>query len=261
MRRSKATEGKMPPHDEVDTSDTSFEDKDTIIRVVAQALYKVAVENAEQSVSGLSIPSQDIYRAFKEALAATDRAAAIAIFALVEDLLMHFLKMQLNPDIKGGHKALFEGSGILSTASSRITLAASLYWIHAETYNDLNILRQIRNTFAHRIQAQSFLDKPIIDYIASMSKRETGWTEAVQKLETGNVFLKSDDAFDARTRFLVRALHLIRDLCEEMSLYPAARSHRVSPDHIFNCDQDQVPAKFQELYKVLATLYLELTVV
>lgn len=97
----------------------------------------------------------------------TDRAAAILAGSYLEVLLESLLKSTFvnDPVVE----ELFKGSGPLATFSSRISFSYALGLIDGEVYRDLNIIRRIRNHFAHNIQNASFEDASIRDRCGELS--------------------------------------------------------------------------------------------
>ena len=89
---------------------------------------------------------------------AEDRSAAIFASAVVEYNLKHFLLVHL-PNAGNKYKGkerfqdkLFKEGGPLDTFASRILMAHLLGIIDRETYDQLEIVRQIRNVFAHAFE-------------------------------------------------------------------------------------------------------------
>lgn len=97
----------------------------------------------------------------KEIEGASDRAAAIVSCAFLDDYLQQILKSYLTEDSESANKKLYGNNGPLSTFSSKITLSYRLGLISQFEYKQLNILRTIRNLFAHDVSANSF-DAPNI---------------------------------------------------------------------------------------------------
>jgi len=77
----------------------------------------------------------------------TDRAAAVLGAALLDVRLEDVFRAKL----AANHDALLGRSGPLATFSSRINLAFALQWIDQDTALDLNVIRDIRNDFAHHL--------------------------------------------------------------------------------------------------------------
>lgn len=89
----------------------------------------------------------------------SDRGAAVLVGGFVENFLGVFLK-SFFVDPKIGNE-LFGAMGALSTFSQRIALARAFGFISQRSYDDLNLIRQIRNHFAHHPLDTSF-DSPEI---------------------------------------------------------------------------------------------------
>jgi len=83
----------------------------------------------------------------KQLMGESDRGAALVGAAYLDELLARLFKAKLF-DQKISEE-LLSGYGPLSSFSARINMAYCLGWIGPETYRDLNLLRKIRNEFAH----------------------------------------------------------------------------------------------------------------
>lgn len=97
----------------------------------------------------------------------SDRAAAILTGSYLEVLLEKLLRTKFiqSPVVED----LFKGNGALSTFSSRIALCFALGYIEETTYRDLNLVRKIRNHFAHNIANASFEDSEVRSRCAELS--------------------------------------------------------------------------------------------
>jgi DNA-binding MltR family transcriptional regulator len=220
---------------------------------VTAAIYGVAVKAAEEDATKCEIPVEAITAAISEAIGAPDRTAAIVIFALIDDLMIAFLSKHMNPQIRGGLDTLFERNGILSTAHGRITLSAALNWIDKSTYQDLHLLRDIRNKFAHRVALRSFAHDPIRGYIASLSRR----ADAIYKTEVTE--FRPQESLSARELYLLRALSVVDAVCFDFTHLPAARLHRVNPQDMFKGGEfDAVPEGLQNLNRATARFFLQI---
>lgn len=216
------------------------------------AVYGVAVKAAEKEAAAYDIPLEVITAALSEAVGAPDRTAAIVVFALIDDLMITFLSKNLDPGIKGGLATLFERNGILSTAHGRITLSAALRWIERGTYRDLNLLRDIRNRFAHHVAIRSFTDNSIRGYIASLSKR----ADAIYKTDEAELFRPIEN-LSARELYLFRAISAVDGVCMDLTHLPAARLHHVNPRDMFKGGFEAAPEPLQNLKRVVARFTLQ----
>ncbi len=84
----------------------------------------------------------------------TDRACAVLGGAYLDAALESLFRRCLS-SLK---KELLEYPGPLSSFSSRIRVAYSLSWIDTSIYDDLNIIRGIRNDFAHSFDHELCFD-------------------------------------------------------------------------------------------------------
>lgn len=102
--------------------------------------------------------------AFYEALEAdlasqSDRSLAILGFSFLDSMLRGLLEAWFIDAAKKA--ALFEGTGPLSTASAKIALAHATGLISDDERRDLDLLRKIRNKFAHEHAQGSFNTDPV----------------------------------------------------------------------------------------------------
>ncbi len=90
---------------------------------------------------------------------ASDRSCVIVAAAYIDELLEYLLKNFLySPSSEKEDKDLFSGYGPLSSFSSKILLSYRLGLISNYEYKTLQIIRKIRNTFAHDISKESLLE-------------------------------------------------------------------------------------------------------
>lgn len=101
-------------------------------------------------------------RTFDEVFKQTDRASAIVSSALLEELLERLLLAYLvdNVSVK---RDLFEGISPLSTMSAKINLAYYLGLLEQGEFEDLKLLKKIRNDFAHSFEGINFETQRIKD--------------------------------------------------------------------------------------------------
>jgi Mannitol repressor. len=101
-------------------------------------------------------------RTFDEVFRQTDRASAIVSSALLEELLERLLLAYLvdNVSVK---RDLFEGIAPLSTMSAKINLAYYLGLLGQNEFDDLKLIKNIRNDFAHSFEGINFETQRIKD--------------------------------------------------------------------------------------------------
>ena len=85
-------------------------------------------------------------RALKER---SHAGVAIVGAALVEEEVLRALITKMRALSRTMHKRLFDGYGPLSSFSGKIDVAYALGIVTKETYEDLTIIRRVRNQFAH----------------------------------------------------------------------------------------------------------------
>jgi DNA-binding MltR family transcriptional regulator len=85
----------------------------------------------------------------------TARGAAIAATAYLDLLLRAVLEKHMRP-FPDLHDKLFENRGALQDFSARIQIAFAFKVIGTGPYNDLCIMREIRNAFAHSAESFEF---------------------------------------------------------------------------------------------------------
>lgn len=89
----------------------------------------------------------------------SDRSCVIVAAAYIDELLGYIFKLFLSsPSSEKEDKELFSGYGPLSTFSSKIVLSYRLGLISNYEYKTLQIIRKIRNSFAHDISIDSLLE-------------------------------------------------------------------------------------------------------
>jgi DNA-binding MltR family transcriptional regulator len=102
--------------------------------------------------------------AFAEAIAMftkqTDRGCALVAAAWVDDALAAYVRAVLRPEQQLADQ-LFQSEGPLGTFSSHIKIAYMLGLIEQYEYKDLEIIRSIRNEFAHVRQNLRFTTQHI----------------------------------------------------------------------------------------------------
>lgn len=107
-----------------------------------------------------SIPSFDLNAFSGPFRAESDRACAVLGAALLDARL----ESLYNRRLRCFTDELLSNNGPLGTFSARIRVARALAWISDDVQYDLNLIRTIRNEFAHNFDhALSFADQSIAD--------------------------------------------------------------------------------------------------
>ena len=108
----------------------------------------------------LPVPSFDLNAFSGPFRSESDRACAVLGAALLDARL----ESLYNRRLRCSKNELLSGSGPLGAFSARIRLAHALAWISDDVQYDLNIIRSIRNEFAHNFDHElSFSNQSIAD--------------------------------------------------------------------------------------------------
>lgn len=134
-----------------------------------------------------------------ELLSQSDRGAAVLGGAYADTVLGEALKSKLRdlnlPNKETLHKRLFRHYGPLSTFSARIDMAFALYLIGENTRHDLDIIRDIRNDFAHDLE------------VGSPDKGLTFLSESVAA-RCNNLWFPKNDYYAKHSTWLGKEAHL-----------------------------------------------------
>jgi hypothetical protein len=238
-----------------------------IVDRVAEAMYLSAVQGARDHVASRSLPTEKIQTVFEDSFKASDREAAIVIFALVDDIATEFFREKLTGTVSGGIDQTFlSGNGILASAYNKILLLAGLEWIRGEVYNQLRFMRRVRNEFAHHVEYKSFNQSPIRDYIDAMSETEGPAfqalrdhvlsveyaTEPSSKKEVAEAIL--NERITSRAKFLARSALAVGSMVQDLAIIQAAIRHRVDPRSIAGHGFDEQPENVKALLRTVARL-------
>jgi hypothetical protein len=90
----------------------------------------------------------------------SDRGLALVGASVIDDKLSAILKSFL-VDCKARSKLLDEPSGPLGTFSSRIDACLSMGLIEQFEYDEVTLIRKVRNAFAHGLHGTTFQTEPI----------------------------------------------------------------------------------------------------
>ena len=104
----------------------------------------------------------------KEMMNENDRVVVIISTANIDSILMKILQNSLLAPINRKADELFYGDAVLSSFNSKIILAYRLAIIDKDVYILLNMLRKIRNEFAHKVQNCNLDSPPYIDRVAEI---------------------------------------------------------------------------------------------
>jgi hypothetical protein len=100
------------------------------------------------------------FKSFSKSLRSeTDRACAVLAVTLLDSMLEKLLRKTM---IKGADLQLFQPQGPLSSFSAKIELCFSMGLIAKDEYDELHLIRKIRNHFAHLVNHRLRFWSPVV---------------------------------------------------------------------------------------------------
>ena len=91
----------------------------------------------------------------------SDRAGVILVASWAD----HFLRIKFVQEFDKGNadarSELFSSNGPLATFSAKLNVAFCAGWIDRDVYHDLQVIRRVRNEFAHSIDSHTLHDDPL----------------------------------------------------------------------------------------------------
>jgi DNA-binding MltR family transcriptional regulator len=115
--------------------------------------------------------SLDVELFLKDTLQENDRTCAIVSVSFLDTLLTKLLRCAFPPATSQREKIVNEllaALGPLATFAARIKMVFLLNLIDEVDYHNLNVLRKIRNEFAHEFGLVSFDTPPISDLVGNL---------------------------------------------------------------------------------------------
>ena len=140
---------------------------------------------------------------FNELKSESDRGAAILAAVWIEELLTRKFKSLFSKGNSDARKKLFDNNGFSSSFSSKIKAAYRQGWLDQDTYHDINLVRKIRNTFAHHLHGISLETaelKDLINQFKTPGKYYHDWDEfrvVANSEETGVIFYTGETPTEA----------------------------------------------------------------
>jgi DNA-binding MltR family transcriptional regulator len=98
-----------------------------------------------------------------EVSSGNDRSAALVWGALVEDALQSAIEKRLYHFNSDELNSLFGGNGFLENFAAKSLMAYAINIVTKEQYRDLDLIREIRNAFAHTMPNVTFETKEVMD--------------------------------------------------------------------------------------------------
>lgn len=112
----------------------------------------------------------------------SDRAVALLAAAYLDELLKNLISSVLFIESENVRKDLFKGSSApLATFSSRILMAFCMRLINENQKIDLNLIRSVRNDFAHKLLGLNFKTQRIANSCNSLIGAKVSGTPATNR--------------------------------------------------------------------------------
>jgi DNA-binding MltR family transcriptional regulator len=148
----------------------------------------------------------------QEVLTDGPRGAVMVAIAFLDDYLIKLIRRRFVALTEDEQESLFAPDRPLGSFSSRIKVAYALGIYGRKTSHDLNILRDIRNVFAHGLRKMDFETPEVKELISSL--------HCIKDIEKYDI-LSSREAF-----FEITAV-----LLSHLSLKVSRREHRLPEKH------------------------------
>ena len=97
----------------------------------------------------------------------SDRGVALLAASFFEHVFGEKLKSFFVTD--KSVEPLFKGYGLLASFSGKIDVSYALGLLTSDMKSDLNLIRKIRNYFAHHPEYTNFADSPVKDFCANLT--------------------------------------------------------------------------------------------
>ena len=130
---------------------------------------------ASRSLKHLSrrpVRVNDLAKALSEIHSTTDQATALIHATLVERTLERVILSRMTRLTRKQRLNLFDGMAPLSSFSAKIKIAHALAIIGPQATTDLDIIKDIRNVFAHSFHPLTFRRKEIATYCRRLKTPE-----------------------------------------------------------------------------------------
>jgi len=227
-----------------------FEDPN-IVEKLSRVIFEATRSKLLEKVGSMPYDSNEFESFFISLMKESDRALAIVSFSYIDSKLIELFTNEMNNDISGGAESLFSSNGPLGNSSSRIKMAFALNWISQDIYRDLELIRKIRNEFAHKHYTIDFSNGIILGYLSSMNQTENRILEYAEWApEMGEV--------TNRIRYHLRAALVGQRMISEMMTAPTALRLGLPPFSAFSSDHSKLPEPLSKLLYAVAGVTREI---
>jgi hypothetical protein len=135
------------------------------------------------------------------------RTFCILIISFMEDILKRNFINYWQINSKNKIDLYFGSNGPLNSFAQRVLIALSINWITNEEYKDINLLRKIRNEFAHNHKIYSLEKDPLLSHVDSIIHEEKIWLKSLPPYEIA--YNNADLETKLRIRIYCRSMNII----------------------------------------------------
>ena len=131
-------------------------------------------------MSSIAVDWQKWSHFFQVLKTESDRGSIILASIWIENLLERKLRALFTKGNSRNRQRLFDLNGPFSSFASKILAAYTIGWIDSDVFHDLELLRKIRNKFAHTIDVKHFEDvavKKLINEFKIPHRHYSDWSE------------------------------------------------------------------------------------
>jgi hypothetical protein len=204
-----------------------------MVSAAADAYYGAVVSQAADSLILPGPSTQELEKLFPRIMNSNDLTCAILAAALIDETFVSYYRIitkNAEPSLK---KDLFSNLGPLSTLNSRVTLARAFGWIRKSTFHQLNIVRKIRNEFAHNHNDVNFYSPKLKNLTESMGDEFMVAYDAVREVAGAKFKIPQ-----GRLLFCAKFFFLYGRLVVDLTVSKTAREFRVRESDIAEKAED-----------------------
>ncbi len=100
----------------------------------------------------------------------SDRSFALVASSMIDELLLQLLRAHFIPQYNNGSDRILGNNSPLGTFSARIDICQRLGLLSSQFCRNLNLVRKIRNEFAHSFEEITFETPQICDRVTELTK-------------------------------------------------------------------------------------------
>lgn len=210
-----------------------------LLRRLAQGFEAGRRARALESAYQIEVPIAKLQATYDEAFSSSDRAAAIVVTSLVDDLLISTMGAHMRGASEAEKRHLFK-RGPLGSNYARVTMARSLNWIDAKVAFGLRVMADVRNAFAHEVAVRSFHDVKVANEIEKMEASEAVLvTQILEQIP--------DFRLSPRKKFLARSSTYTTLMIHQLICSPFAHENQLDVQDMISGDTKQMPKHWRDL--------------